>query len=110
MRPQPTPRPVMDDIMLCPVCRQAMRRTAELCPHCGAERRFGPTPRETARGLAGGAVAVPLFAIVVAGPSLWDLPMALAGAMAGFFFAHSRHGGDRWIGGTQRLRVATTER
>lgn len=94
-----------DAVSLCPLCRQKMPKTSETCPHCGAEKRFGPTLRETLTSMAIGVVAGPAFAITVAGPSLWDIAFAVVGLILGFFVAHSRHGGDRWIparGGKKR--------
>ncbi|NVN12504.1 MULTISPECIES: hypothetical protein [Nguyenibacter] len=90
-------QPVASSIAQCPLCHRPVRGTVEACPHCGAERHFGPTWRESLTCVAIG-LAIGPAAIMLAGAG-WRMA-ALAGAigvMLGFFVAHSRHAGDRWM-------------
>ncbi|GEL01316.1 hypothetical protein SSA02_04790 [Swaminathania salitolerans] len=84
-------------MVLCPVCRQKMQRTDEECPHCHAQRHFGPTRNETLTSTAIGLVATPALSLLLVSLSLWTLAFAITGTLAGFFVAHSRHSGDRWL-------------
>lgn len=94
----PVPRPpAQDSVVLCPVCHGKMQRTDEQCPHCHAERHFGPTLTETVLSTVIGLVAAPALSLLLIRPSLWTGAFAVAGLLAGFFVAHSRHTGDRWL-------------
>ncbi|AQS89563.1 hypothetical protein A0U93_14105 [Neoasaia chiangmaiensis] len=90
-------QPAMETLTLCPVCRQKTRLTVELCPHCGAERQFGPTKREVLTGTGLGMLAAPSISTLLLPVSIWTGVFMVAGALGGFFVAHSRHGGDRWL-------------
>lgn len=94
----PVPRPpALETVVLCPVCRQKMQRTDEQCPSCNAERHFGPTRNETLLSTAIGLVATPALSLLIVHLSLWTLAFAIIGVLGGFFVAHSRHSGDRWL-------------
>ncbi|WP_233582126.1 MULTISPECIES: hypothetical protein [unclassified Asaia] len=94
----PVPRPpAQDSVVLCPACRGKMQRTDEQCPHCHAERHFGPTRKETLVSTMIGVVAAPALSLLLIRPSFWTGAFAVVGLLAGFFVAHSRHSGDRWL-------------
>ncbi|MFW7267400.1 hypothetical protein ACMAUO_05425 [Gluconacetobacter sp. Hr-1-5] len=89
--------PIAGTVEQCPFCHKTIRGTAEICPHCGAERRFGPTLRESLLTFAVGVTAGPIFMLLIgAGLQLAALAAAIGG-LIGFFIAHSRHAGDRWM-------------
>lgn len=92
----PAAAPV-ETVVLCPVCRHKMRRTEEVCPGCGAERLFGPTRGETLISTVIGLIAAPALSLLLIAPSFWTGSFAVVGALLGFFVAHSRHTGDRWL-------------
>ncbi|GAB6853605.1 hypothetical protein [Asaia astilbis] len=89
--------PAQETIVLCPVCRSKMQRTDEQCPNCKAERHFGPTRRETIFSSVVGLVATPALSLLLFRPSFWTGMCAVVGLMLGFFVAHNRHTGDRWL-------------
>ncbi|WP_240149049.1 MULTISPECIES: hypothetical protein [Asaia] len=94
----PVPRPpAQETVVLCPVCRGKMQRTDEECPNCHAQRHFGPTRRETVVSTLIGLIAAPALSLLLIRPSGWTFAFAVAGLLAGFFVAHSRHTGDRWL-------------
>ncbi len=94
----PVPRPpAQETIVLCPVCHGKMQRTDEECPSCHAERHFGPTRRETLISALTGVVGAPALSLLIISPSFWTAIVAAAGLAGGFFVAHSRHAGDRWL-------------
>ena len=86
----------------CPCCCQPMQSTASLCPHCRAEKHYGPVRRENLIcSLCGLALILGLtrllFPQLFAPFSLWVIPLMLAGLVAGFIFAQFRFAGDRWL-------------
>ncbi|WP_438382968.1 hypothetical protein ABHV46_04250 [Asaia sp. BMEF1] len=94
----PVPRPpARETVVLCPVCRGKMQRTDEECPNCHAVRHFGPTRRETILSVLIGVVSAPALSLLIIRPSFWTAVIAVAGLLAGFYVAHSRHTSDRWL-------------
>lgn len=94
----PVPRPpAQETVVLCPVCRGKMQRTDEECPNCHAVRHFGPTRRETILSVLIGVVSAPALSLLIIRPSFWTAVIAVAGLLAGFYVAHSRHTSDRWL-------------
>ncbi|QDH17257.1 hypothetical protein [Swingsia samuiensis] len=89
--------PLSTSIALCPVCRQKIRPTAEHCPHCGAERTFGPMPHETALYSILGMILLTCASTLLHPLSLWTIIFAFIGLGAGFLFAHNRFAAERWI-------------
>lgn len=86
----------------CPCCHQPIQNTASLCPHCQAEKHYGPVKRESLIcALCGLALILGLtrllFPQLFAPFSLWVIPLMLAGLAAGFIFAQFRFAGDRWL-------------
>ncbi|GBR28281.1 hypothetical protein [Kozakia baliensis] len=94
---KPAMTPEIDTLVLCPACHHKMRRTEEICPGCGAERLFGPTRAETFLSTGTGLIAAPALSTLLIAPSIWTAGFAAVGALLGFFVAHSRHSGDRWL-------------
>ncbi|ACI52659.1 conserved hypothetical protein [Gluconacetobacter diazotrophicus PA1 5] len=89
--------PVPSSVEQCPFCHRTIRGTTETCPHCGAERQFGPTRRESLASIGFGVVVGPAgMALAGAGITLALMAAAIGGVL-GFFVAHSRHAGDRWM-------------
>jgi len=95
--PLPMLEPEIQSIEICPYCRGKLRRTSEGCPHCGAQRQFGPTRNESLVCTIIGLIAVPSISLLVLPPSIWTLAFTIAGALLGFFVSHGRFGGDRWL-------------
>ncbi|GBD56589.1 hypothetical protein [Gluconobacter wancherniae] len=89
--------PALTAIVLCPVCRQKIRPTAESCPHCGAARHFGPTHIESAVCALAGLIILPALSTLILPVSLWTIIFAGVGLASGFLFSHNRFGGDRWL-------------
>ncbi|GAA4495354.1 hypothetical protein [Gluconacetobacter tumulicola] len=89
--------PIAGTVEQCPFCRRTIRGTAEICPHCGAERRFGPTLRESVLTFAVGVTAGPVFMLLIGAGTQLALLAGAIGGLIGFFIAHSRHAGDRWM-------------
>ncbi|GBR05582.1 hypothetical protein [Acetobacter oeni] len=92
----PMKDPEMSGIQLCPVCHGKMRQTAEICPHCGAEKHFGATHWEMIRFTLGGLVLGILFTVVTrAGWAVGAVACAACVTIA-FIVGQSRHG-HRWL-------------
>lgn len=95
-RPLPMGDPAMTGLQLCPVCHGKMRQTAEICPHCGAERHFGATRWEMARFTLGGLAVGLLLAVATrAGIGVGIIAVASCVTIA-FIVGQSRHG-HRWL-------------
>ncbi|WP_143217336.1 hypothetical protein [Acetobacter sp. DsW_063] len=94
--PLPMREPEMSGLQLCPVCRGKMRRTAEVCPHCGAQKHFGATPKEALIGTGAGLGVGGLLVIAVRGDLLIGGVALAVGAILGFVLAQNRYG-DRWL-------------
>lgn len=84
-------------MMSCPACHKAIRSTAERCPHCAAEKRFGPAMLETATYSLAGLVLAPALSMLVIPLSLWSILIALTGFILGFVFSHYRFNIERWV-------------
>ncbi|MBM9401803.1 hypothetical protein JUN65_09415 [Gluconacetobacter azotocaptans] len=89
--------PVPSSVEQCPFCRKTIRRTAEVCPGCGAERQYGPTRRESLTTTGIGLVAGPAAITVVGAGLTLAVVAGVIGALMGFFVAHARHSVDRWM-------------
>ncbi|EHH69032.1 zinc ribbon domain-containing protein [Gluconobacter morbifer] len=89
--------PQTNSVAICPVCRKKIRPTAEKCPHCGAERHFGPRLIESSICAFAGMVLLSAISTLLLPISLWTVVFAAAGLGAGFLFSHNRFGGDRWL-------------
>ncbi|MCP1236112.1 DUF2089 domain-containing protein [Gluconobacter kondonii] len=90
-------KPEANAIALCPVCRKPMRPTSEKCPHCGAERHYGPRLLESAVCAFAGMVLLSAVSTLLLPISLWTIMFAAIGLVAGFLFSHNRFSGDRWL-------------
>ncbi len=92
----PMRAPEVSGIQLCPVCHGKMRQTAEICPHCGAEKHFGATPWEAVRFTLGGLVIGILFTIVTRAGWAVGAVAILACVTIAFIVCQSRYG-HRWM-------------
>ncbi|NHO32673.1 hypothetical protein [Acetobacter fallax] len=94
--PLPMRTPEMSGLQLCPVCHGKMRQTAEICPHCGAEKHFGATLWEMVRFVLGGLALGVLFTVVTrAGWAVGAIAIAACVVIA-FIIGQGRHG-HRWM-------------
>ncbi len=86
----------------CPCCHQPLQNTASVCPHCRAEKHYGPVKREVLlSSLCGLALVLGLtrllFPQLFAPFSPWLILLMLAGLAVGFIFAQFRFARDRWL-------------
>jgi hypothetical protein len=90
-------KPIPSSVERCPFCHQTIRATTETCPHCGAERQFGPTRRESLTTVGVGVVAGPAGMLLIGGGTTLALMAAAICGVLGFFVVHSRHADNRWM-------------
>lgn len=82
----------------CPYCKRGIADGASVCTGCQAERRTGPSKKESETFATVGIIlagAVGFFLLQL--PLLWELGVALGGGVAGTILAQSVFAGPRWI-------------